>query len=141
MTKRFEIAYLLKNDVKALIGTTICVKGWVRTKRGNKNVAFIAINDGSIIHNIQVVADPTIFEEELRRITTGACLILAKHILNCRGRILKTLVQNFIIFIIPRIWTKWFRMNIICLCIRGQKLVDSLGMMLLHLILLKKQRK
>ena len=55
--KRYEIKYLLKEDVSALIGTSICVKGWVRTKRGNKNVAFLAVNDGSIIHNIQVVAD------------------------------------------------------------------------------------
>ena len=52
--KRYEIKHLLKEDVSALIGTTICVKGWVRTKRGNKNVAFLAVNDGSIIHNIQV---------------------------------------------------------------------------------------
>ena len=61
--KRYEIKYLLKEYVSALIGTSICVKGWVRTKRGNKNVAFLAVNDGSIIHNIQVVADPAKFEE------------------------------------------------------------------------------
>jgi len=53
----------------------VTVKGWVRTKRGNKNVAFIALNDGSTIHNIQVVADVAAFDEELmRNITTGACL-------------------------------------------------------------------
>ncbi|WP_300829489.1 asparagine--tRNA ligase [uncultured Rikenella sp.] len=53
----------------------VVAKGWVRTKRGNKNVAFIALNDGSTIHNIQVVADTASFDESLlKEITTGACL-------------------------------------------------------------------
>ena len=57
------------------VNTEVVVKGWVRTKRGNKNVAFIALNDGSTINNIQLVADVASFEENLlRRITTGACL-------------------------------------------------------------------
>ena len=50
-------------------------RGWVRTKRGNKNVAFIALNDGSTINNIQVVCDLQKFDESLmKQITTGACL-------------------------------------------------------------------
>ena len=53
----------------------VTVKGWVRTKRGNKNVAFIALNDGSCIQNIQLVLDPNQFNEELlKNITTGACI-------------------------------------------------------------------
>ena len=57
------------------IGKTAIAKGWVRTKRGNKNVAFIALNDGSIIHNLQLVADPNQFPEELlKSIGTGACI-------------------------------------------------------------------
>lgn len=53
----------------------VCVKGWVRTRRGNKNVAFIALNDGSTIHNIQIVIDIAKFGEEfLKPITTGACI-------------------------------------------------------------------
>jgi len=56
-------------------GQEVIVKGWVRTKRGNKNVAFIALNDGSVIHTIQVVANPEQFGEEvMKNITTGACL-------------------------------------------------------------------
>ena len=56
-------------------GTEITVKGWVRTKRGNKNVAFIALNDGSTINNIQIVVDAANFDEELlKTITTGACI-------------------------------------------------------------------
>lgn len=57
------------------VDTDIVVKGWVRTKRGNKNVAFIALNDGSCMRNIQVVVDlQKISEESLKPITTGACL-------------------------------------------------------------------
>ena len=56
-------------------GQDILVKGWVRTKRGNKNVAFIALNDGSTINNIQIVVDKTQVEPELlTKITTGACI-------------------------------------------------------------------
>ncbi len=73
--KRIEIVKLLKENVDALIDTTINVKGWVRTKRGNKNVAFIALNDGSNINNIQIVVDLANFDEELmKRVTTGAGL-------------------------------------------------------------------
>lgn len=49
----------------ASIGNTAIAKGWVRTKRGNKNVAFIALNDGSTIHNLQLVVDPNNFDEDL----------------------------------------------------------------------------
>lgn len=53
----------------------VVVKGWVRTKRGNKNVMFIAMNDGSTVNNIQIVVDVAMFDESmLKQITTGACL-------------------------------------------------------------------
>lgn len=53
----------------------VTARGWVRTKRGNKNVAFIALNDGSTINNIQIVASVADFDENLMRsITTGACI-------------------------------------------------------------------
>ena len=57
------------------LGSQVLVKGWVRTKRGNKNVAFIALNDGSTFHSVQLVVDLAGFDEELlKRITTGACI-------------------------------------------------------------------
>lgn len=69
---RIRIAELLKSGK---VNTNVVVKGWVRTKRGNKNVAFIAMNDGSTINNIQVVVDVASFDEDLlKRITTGACI-------------------------------------------------------------------
>ncbi len=68
------------------IGSTATVKGWVRTKRGNKNVAFIAINDGSIIHNLQCVVDPTQYDEELlKKIGTGACISATGNIVASQG--------------------------------------------------------
>lgn len=60
---------------KAPIDTSVLVKGWVRTKRGNKNVVFIALNDGSTVNNLQIVADPNQIQEEiLKKINTGACI-------------------------------------------------------------------
>ena len=57
------------------IGEKVNVKGWVRTKRGNKQVAFIALNDGTTIKNIQVVVDlASADEEQMKLISTGACL-------------------------------------------------------------------
>ena len=56
-------------------GEQICVKGWVRSKRGSKGIFFIALNDGSTIKNMQIVGEDQIFDEEtIKRITTGACI-------------------------------------------------------------------
>jgi len=69
--KRTKIAQLLKSEP----GVPALVKGWVRTKRGNKNVAFVALNDGSTVNNIQIVFDMTRFtEDQLKPVTTGACI-------------------------------------------------------------------
>ncbi len=73
--KRIEIIDLLQGKANDQIGNEICVKGWVRTKRGNKNIAFVALNDGTIVHNIQVVVELANFDQELvKKITTGASL-------------------------------------------------------------------
>lgn len=70
--KRTKIIDLLKSKA---FDTEVNVKGWVRTKRGSKTVSFVALNDGSIIHNIQIVIDNIKFDEEtLKKITTGASL-------------------------------------------------------------------
>ena len=56
-------------------GSEVLVKGWVRTKRGNREIAFIALNDGSTIKNVQIVVDKNSETESiLPRITTGACI-------------------------------------------------------------------
>lgn len=68
-------------------GRKINIKGWVRTRRGNKNISFIAINDGSTIHNIQVVTDVAKFGEDfLRPITTGACISINGTLVASMGK-------------------------------------------------------
>ncbi|MBR5206446.1 MAG: asparagine--tRNA ligase [Alistipes sp.] len=70
--KLIRIAEMLRMEGD---GREVTVKGWVRTKRGNKNVAFIALNDGSCVANIQIVVDlQQIDEAMLKSVTTGACL-------------------------------------------------------------------
>ena len=70
--KRTKISTLLQADK---VGHTVNVKGWVRTRRGSKHVSFIALNDGSTINSIQIVAEAENFDEELlKKITTGACI-------------------------------------------------------------------
>ena len=65
----------IKDLLKMQPGQEVLAKGWVRTKRGNKQVKFIALNDGSTINNIQIVAEAELFDEDLmKKITTGASL-------------------------------------------------------------------
>ena len=70
--KRTKIIDVLASEA---YGSEVNVKGWVRTHRGSKAVHFIALNDGSTIKNVQIVADAANFEAELfKQITTGACI-------------------------------------------------------------------
>ena len=67
-------------------GQLINVRGWVRSRRGNKNVSFIALNDGSTIKNIQIVVDLAFFpEEQLKPVTTGSCISATGHLVASQG--------------------------------------------------------
>ena len=67
-------------------GQLINVRGWVRSRRGNKNVSFIALNDGSTIKNIQIVVDLAQFpEENLKPVTTGSCISATGHLVASQG--------------------------------------------------------
>ncbi len=83
--RRQRVVDLLKGG--DLLGQEVNVKGWVRTRRGNKHVAFIALNDGSVIHSIQVVVDIPAFgrEDMLRQITTGSCLSVNGTLVESKG--------------------------------------------------------
>lgn len=71
----------------AELGKEVLLKGWVRTKRGNKFVSFIAVNDGSTINNLQVVADSEIFSEEaLKDVTTGASVAVTGELVQSQGK-------------------------------------------------------
>ncbi len=68
-------------------GREVTVRGWVRTRRGNKNIAFVALNDGSIIHNVQVVMDLSKFDEDVvKDITTGACVAFTGKLVESPGK-------------------------------------------------------
>jgi len=83
--KRIKIKELLAN-AEQYIDQKILIKGWVRTKRGNKHVAFVALNDGSTIHTIQLVFDLTNFtEEQLKDVTTGACISSTGKLVRSQG--------------------------------------------------------
>ena len=82
---------LRRTKIKAIfddpkVDQEVLVKGWVRTKRGSKNVTFIALNDGSSIHNLQVVADANSFSEDaLKDVTTGASLAVKGKLVASQG--------------------------------------------------------
>ena len=83
--KRTKIVDAVKGG--ELIGQDVCVKGWVRTRRGNKHVQFVALNDGSTIKNLQIVFDLNRFsEEELKAITTGSSLCVYGKMVESMGR-------------------------------------------------------
>ena len=82
MDKRIKVKDLLKCES----GQKVTAKGWVRTKRGNKNVAFIALNDGSTINNIQIVVEKANFEDSLlAKVTTGACIRVTGNLVESVG--------------------------------------------------------
>ena len=81
---------IIRTKIKDLLvsepGKEVLAKGWVRTKRGNKNVAFIALNDGSTINNIQIVVDKTAENETvLAKVTTGACIAVKGMLVESMG--------------------------------------------------------
>ena len=81
MQKRTKISTLLKENP---VGSQATVMGWVRTFRNNQ---FISINDGSCLHNIQAVVDfEKVPEEQLKKITTGACLRVTGQVVESLGR-------------------------------------------------------
>jgi len=76
----------VKDLLKATPGQEVLAKGWVRTKRGNKQIKFIALNDGSTVNNIQVVVDMANFDEAIiARITTGASISVTGNLIESVG--------------------------------------------------------
>ncbi len=97
MIKLYFCSLIKKKDMKrstvkelltaSEINQEVVLKGWVRTRRGNNQVAFIAVNDGTIIHNIQVVADLSSFPEEvMKRVTTGSSIRVSGKLVESMGK-------------------------------------------------------
>jgi asparaginyl-tRNA synthetase len=82
--RRSKIVDLLKSDD---FGKEVLVKGWVRTRRGSKNVHFIALNDGSVVHHIQIVVAGDKFTEEfMKPITTGSAISISGTLVQSPGQ-------------------------------------------------------
>jgi asparaginyl-tRNA synthetase len=83
---------LRRTRIQDLLSSTdlnreVLVKGWVRTRRGNKYVQFIALNDGSGLATLQVVADAEKFpEESLKGVTTGSCIAVRGQLVASQGK-------------------------------------------------------
>ena len=83
--KRTSVKDLLTTP--ALVGTEVEAKGWVRTRRGNKHVQFIQLNDGSSVNNLQVVLDMTRFtEDQLKPVTTGSSIRVTGKLVESMGK-------------------------------------------------------
>lgn len=81
--KRTKVKDLLVSET---FEKEVLIKGWVRTKRGSKKIGFVALNDGSTIHNIQIIVDFPEFDEEIiKQITTGACLSVKGTLVKSEG--------------------------------------------------------
>lgn len=89
MIKHSEVKSLLSTVLQEGETRDVELKAWVRTKRGNKNVCFIAMNDGSCVDSIQVVvelSDPSFSEDLLKRISTGSCLRIDGQLVKSMGK-------------------------------------------------------
>lgn len=87
--KHIKVVELLNNPAHILHEVT--AKGWVRTFRNNQ---FIALNDGSTIHNIQCVVDfENTPEETLKRLTTSAAVSLTGTLVESQGKGQKVEIQ------------------------------------------------
>ncbi len=73
----YSVTTLLED--KVALGSTVCVKGWVRSRRDSKaGMSFIHIHDGSCFDAIQVIAENTLenYEQDILKITTGCSIIV-----------------------------------------------------------------
>ena len=84
--RRKTIKELLASPAE-YVGKEVDVKGWVRTRRGNKHVQFVALNDGSTINNLQIVFDLSKFDEEaLKTVTTGSSIHVQGLLVESQGK-------------------------------------------------------
>lgn len=90
--KRTTVKDLLSDS--SLMGTEVEAKGWVRTRRGNKHVQFVQLNDGSSVNNIQVVLDMSRFtDEQLKPVTTGSSIRVTGKLVESMGKGQSTEIQ------------------------------------------------
>ncbi len=65
----------------------IHVQGWVRTRRDSKDFAFIELNDGSCLHNLQIIAKNTLPNyAAVQRLSTGASISARGALIASQGK-------------------------------------------------------
>jgi asparaginyl-tRNA synthetase len=98
--KRLFIKTFFEESIQSQIGQKIIVKGWVRSKRESKNVNFLAVNDGTIIHSVQIVVDNNALSPDtMKQITTGACVEVHGTLVEspAQGQFVEIHAENIII--------------------------------------------
>lgn len=84
---RRSLVATLMEDPAPFVGKDVDVKGWVRSRRGNKYVQFVALNDGSSVKSLQIVFDLEKFQEEvLREVTTGSSIHVQGRLVESQGK-------------------------------------------------------
>lgn len=82
-TKRTKIITALATEPP----TELRVKGWARTVRDGKKLAFIALNDGSCFGSLQIVVTQDIENfDEVRHLTTGSAVEVVGELVESRGK-------------------------------------------------------
>jgi asparaginyl-tRNA synthetase len=78
----------LKEQGTSLVGQEVSIKGWVRTVRAQKTFAFIEVNDGSTLSNLQVVLNSQTpgYEQLLEQLTTGCSVAITGAIVASPGK-------------------------------------------------------
>ncbi|MDX9873314.1 MAG: asparagine--tRNA ligase [Spongiibacteraceae bacterium] len=72
-----------------LIGQQITVRGWLRSRRDSRaGISFLALNDGSALSSLQIVAPATLpnYESEVLEMTSGCSLIATGELVPSQGK-------------------------------------------------------
>jgi asparaginyl-tRNA synthetase len=86
---RTKIKQILQaKEITSLIGKTVTVSGWVRTVRDQKSFAFIEVNDGSTLANLQVIAEKSLpsYEQIIQQLTTGTSISITGKLAESPGK-------------------------------------------------------
>lgn len=75
----------IKNIQSDQIGTTLTVSGWIRSVRDQKSFAFIELNDGSRLGNLQIIADDEL-RDQIDQLTTGAAITVTGELVESPGK-------------------------------------------------------
>src|SRR5437868_1085033 len=66
---------------------SVLVQGWVRTRRDSKDFSFIDLNDGSSLHNLQIIAKNSLPNyAAIQRLTTGASIRAVGALIASQGK-------------------------------------------------------